>query len=155
MTKSDHYQYRIVEIQVENFKLYNFPNEASISSQIDDRIYSDKLKELRNLLIIEIYNIVGTNALTEHQKKVLKLTLEGKTQSEIGKELGVNQSAIHKCIAGNLDYTKGKEQTKRYGGLLKKIRRIASGNPRVQLLLKQIEICKIIPEYEFDDDDEQ
>ena len=65
------------------------------------------------------YSIINGDYLTEHQKKILFMRLMGKTQNEIAEHLGITQSAVHKAMHGNIDY---KNNKKRYGGLVKKLK---------------------------------
>lgn len=64
----------------------------------------------------------------------------GKTQIEIAKILGVNQSSITKCIHGNVDYknkdAKGKPIT--YGGVRLKLQKIAKEDKKVNEILNKI-----------------
>jgi predicted transcriptional regulator len=58
--------------------------------------------------------------------------MQGKTQNEISNELGKHQTTIHKILQGNIDYN---NQKKRYGGALKKIRKLCQKNEKVQSIL--------------------
>ena len=136
MAKSDSYQHRIIEISLEPHKLNNFSNEAGINQQMTDMMFNDEILELRQNLLEEIYNMINSGILTKHQEKVLKMYLSGATQNEIAGKLGITQSAIHKSISGNIDY---KNNKKRYGGIIKKLQKISKLNPRIKLLLEQIE----------------
>lgn len=78
-----------------------------------------------------ITNIVkrGTDhykhCLTDKQYNVLTDWMTGKvTQQSIANKYGVSQSDIHKTIFGNKHYP----SHKRYGGVLKKIDKMDSGN---------------------------
>lgn len=139
MAKSDSYQHRILEISLEPHKLNNFSNEASINQHMEEMIFDEEILEIRKSLLDEIYNIINDGSLTEHQRRVLTMCLSGATQNEIAEELGCSQSAIHKCLSGNLDYRNGK---KRYGGVIKKLQKLSNNNPHIKVLLKQIEVYK-------------
>lgn len=139
MAKSDSYQYKIVEISLEPNKLYNFSNEAGINHHISDSVFPDEILELRQKLLEEIYNIINSDSLTAHQKRVLTMCLSGATQNEIAEKLGITQSAVHKAMHGNIDY---KNNKKRYGGIIKKLQKISKSNSQIRLLLEQIDSFK-------------
>ncbi len=136
MGKSDHYQYKIVEISLEPHKLHNFANEAGINQHMTDMIFDEEILELRQDLLEEIYNIINSGSLTVHQKKVLTMCLSGATQNEIADKLGITQSAVHKAMHGNIDY---KNNKKRYGGIIKKLQKLSKNNGKIKILLDRIE----------------
>ena len=113
--KSKSYQYKIVEISFESAKLNNFSNERGMSQVLMDNASDEKIVDLKEELLDEIYEIVNGAFLTEHQKKILFMRLMGKTQNEIAEHLGITQSAVQKAMHGNIDY---KNQKKRYGGIV-------------------------------------
>lgn len=134
--KSKKYQYKIVEVSFDQIHLNNFSNERSIGNILQDQQISDKIQELRTELLQVIYEIIFGENLTEHQRTVLILRLQGKTQNEIADHLGITQSAVHKALHGNIDY---KNDKKRYGGVYKKIKKICMRNERVIEILQLIE----------------
>lgn len=136
MSKSTHYQYKIIEISLEPHKLNNFANESGINQHMSDMIFDEEILELRQDLLDEIYGIINDGSLTLHQKKVLMMCLSGATQNDIAKKLKVTQSAIHKCLYGNIDY---KNNKKRYGGVIKKLQKLSKNNLRINYLLDCIE----------------
>ena len=136
MGKSKSYQYKIVEISFDATKLNNFSNERSIGNVLVDNSFSEEIKELREELLEEIYSIINGDCLTEHQKKILFMRLMGKTQNEIAEHLGITQSAVHKAMHGNIDY---KNNKKRYGGIVKKLKKICTNNLNIQEILQKIE----------------
>ena len=70
------------------------------------------------------------------QREVIHKTyMEGKTQNEISIELGKHQTTIHKTHKGNIDY---KKQKKRYGGALKKIKKLCEKSEPIQDILKRM-----------------
>jgi transcriptional regulator len=95
----------------------------------------EKISDLKEELLDEIYEIVNGEFLTEHQKKILFMRLMGKTQNEIAEHLGITQSAVHKAMHGNIDY---KNQKKRYGGIVKKLQKICKTHPRITEILTEI-----------------
>ena len=134
--KSKKYQYKIVEVQFDQLHLNNFSNDRGIGSILQDQEINEKIQKLREQLLDVVYEIIFGENLTEHQRTVLLLRLEGKTQNEIAEHLGITQSAVHKALHGNIDY---KNDKKRYGGVYKKIKKICLKNEKVQSLLKSIE----------------
>ena len=139
MSKSKSYQYKIVEISFDQDKLNNFSAERGISNILQENSYDEKVSELREGLLEEIYDIIHGDFLTEHQKKILFMRLMGKTQNEIAVHLGITQSAVHKAMHGNIDYRNNK---KRYGGIIKKLKKICKNNDKIQELLSEIEKTK-------------
>ena len=139
MAKSDHYQYKLIEIPLEPHKLHNFANEAGINQHMTDMLIDDEILELKADILEEIYNIINGDSLTSHQKKVLTMCLSGATQNEIAEKLGITQSAVHKALHGNIDY---KNNKKRYGGVIKKLQKLSKNNDRIKCLLDKIEIHK-------------
>jgi DNA-directed RNA polymerase specialized sigma subunit len=139
MNKSKLYQHKIVEISFESNKLNNFPNERGIGYILAENETHDKIADLRESLMEEIYDVVHGEYLTDHQKKILMMRLTGKTQNEIAEHLGITQSAVHKAMHGNIDY---KNDKKRYGGIIKKLRKICKTNPNIQKILVEINDIK-------------
>lgn len=137
--KSKNYQYKIVEVAFDQSKLNNFSEEKGIGSILSNNSYSEELLDLRERLLEEIYSVVNSEMLTEHQKKVLFMILMGKTQNEIAEHLGITQSAVHKALRGNLDYRNDK---KRYGGIFKKLKKICKNNDKIQEILLEMETLK-------------
>ena len=133
--KSKSYQYKIVEISFESAKLNNFSNERGMGQVLMDNASDEKIVDLKEELLDEIYEIVNGAFLTEHQKKILFMRLMGKTQNEIAEHLGITQSAVHKAMHGNIDY---KNQKKRYGGIVKKLQKICKTHPRITEILAEI-----------------
>ena len=139
MGKSKSYQYKIVEVSFDAAKLNNFSNENSISSMLETNALDDRLIELKEELLGEIYDIINGDYLTEHQKKILFMRLMGKTQNEIAEHLGITQSAVHKAMHGNIDY---RNQKKRYGGIVKKLQKLCKNNEKVKDILEKISDIK-------------
>lgn len=137
--KSKSYQYKIVEVSFDQVHLNNFPNERGMGQILEEQQISDRVQELREELLAATYDIIFGENLTEHQKTVLLLRLEGRTQNEIAEHLGITQSAVHKALHGNIDY---KNDKKRYGGVYKKIKKICMKDERVQNILMEIEEAK-------------
>jgi len=137
--KSKKYQYKIVEVSFNQSHLNNFSSERGIGHVLKEQEISENIQKLRSELLDVIYDIIFGENLTEHQRTVLLLRLEGKTQNDIAEHLGITQSAVHKALHGNIDY---KNNKKRYGGVYKKIKKICMKNEKVQLLLSEIELEK-------------
>ncbi len=133
--KSKSYQYKIVEVSFDYSKLSNFSENRGIGSILAENAYSDKMCDLREKLLEELYEVIHGNVLTEHQKKILFMRLMGKTQNEIATHLGITQSAVHKAMHGNIDY---KNQKKRYGGIVKKLKKICLNEPKIKDILDEM-----------------
>lgn len=124
-----------VEISIDPNLLNNFSNEDGMNAFLSTRSCSETFQKLRNDLLKEVMYIVE-NCLTDKQKEVMKMTyIEGKTQNEISNELGKHQTTIHKILQGNIDYN---NQKKRYGGALKKIRKLCANNERIKEILTKM-----------------
>jgi DNA-binding CsgD family transcriptional regulator len=136
MNKSKQYQHKIVEISFDQNKLNNFSNERGIANILHETACDERIVTLRDQLLQEIYSLINGEALTEHQRKILYMRLIGKTQNEIAEHLGITQSAVHKAMHGNIDYRNNK---KRYGGIIKKLKRICSSNDKILQILDDID----------------
>lgn len=139
INKSKFYQHKIVEISFDQNKLSNFPMERGIGHILSENEVNDKILDLREVLIEQLYDVVHGGFLTEHQKKILFMRLMGKTQNEIAEHLGITQSAVHKSLWGNIDY---KNDKKRYGGIVKKLKKICKSNEGIQNILQKINDVK-------------
>lgn len=133
--KSDSYQYRIIEIAIDPFILSDFPSEDGLGAQANSSGYSEELAELRQQLIKEVRRLIKS-VLTKRQTQVMNLHLQGKTQVEIGQKLGIHQVTVHNTIRGIIDYNNGGA---RYGGAIKKLRKMCFRDERVLAILKRIE----------------
>lgn len=121
-----------VEISIDPVLLNNFSTEEGIGAYFNSCATSEDFQQLRNELLKEVMYIIDNN-LTDKQREVMYMTyMEGKTQNEISNELGKHQTTIHKILQGNIDYN---NQKKRYGGALKKIRKLCQKNEKVQNIL--------------------
>lgn len=133
--KSDSYQYKIVEITIDPSLFNDFAMSEGLGSQLNLAKYSEEFHLLRKRLIKEVLRIVNSN-LTQRQQEVVMLRLQGKTQIQIAKELGIHQTTVHKLLMGNIDYANGK---KRYGGAIKKLQKTCAKDETVQKILKEME----------------
>ena len=134
--RSKRYQHKIVEIGFDSAKLNNFPLERGIGEILESNAYDEEIVNLREKLLDELYDIINGDYLTSHQKKILMMRLMGKTQNEIAEHLGITQSAVHKAMHGNIDY---KNNKKRYGGIVKKLKKICKNNEVIQDILEKME----------------
>ena len=124
-----------IEISIDPSLLNNFANEDGMNAYFNSYASSEEFQKLRNELIKEVMNIINNN-LTERQRQVINLTyFEGMTQNEISTQLGKHQTTIHKILQGNIDYN---NQKKRYGGALKKIRKLCSNNEKIRTILSKM-----------------
>jgi DNA-directed RNA polymerase specialized sigma24 family protein len=137
--KSDSYQYRIIEVPIDPFLLSDFPSEDGLGTQVSISGYPEELAELRQDLIREVRRLIKVS-LTKRQAQVMFLRLQGKTQVEIGNKLGIKQPTVHNAINGVIDYKNGGA---RYGGAIKKLRKMCDRDERVQAILKRISEIRI------------
>lgn len=96
--RSDAYQNLLLDIPYPHELLDVFSSTDSIYKRLNPFSYNDEIAELEEQLTKELWRIIEDN-LTARQKEVVKLYASGKTQVEIAKQLGVNQSSIVKCLA--------------------------------------------------------
>lgn len=136
--RSERYQYVLLETTCSNDMMESFSNQESIYFRIDPFRYDERLEELNEELKREFWKIVDEH-LTDRQKQVIKLYCQDKTQMEIAKILGVNQSSITKSINGNVDYKKSK---KIYGGLKRRILKVCESNENIKRILKELRDLK-------------
>jgi len=124
-----------VEISIDPHFLSNFSNEDGIAAFLTNQSCSEEFQRLKTELLEEVMSIIN-NSLTAKQKEIVVMTyLDGKTQQEIAAELGKHQTTIHNTIQGVIDYENDK---KRYGGALKKIRRLCATNKKIKQILAQM-----------------
>jgi len=132
--RSDRYQYVLVESVCDPETLAEFAESDGITAKINSFNVSEEYFELKDKLKEAFWRIVNTE-LTERQREVIKLYIEGYTQMEIAKKLNINQSSVTKSINGNCDYKNGR---KNYGGAKKKLKRVAESDPEIQAILKRM-----------------
>ncbi len=125
-----------VEICIDPNLLNNFANEEGIGAYLESTECSEEFEKLKRQLIREVMGIVET-CLTDKQKLIIqKLYVEGKTQMEVAKELNRDQSSVHKSVKGNLTYN----NRKRYGGSIKKIKKLCFESKKIQEILKSMRV---------------
>lgn len=137
--KSAAYQHKIIEISVDPVILSDFPIADGLSAQINISMYSEEFYDLRQQLIDEVMKLIYAN-LTKRQAEVVLLRLEGRTQVQIAEELQIHQTTVHKLLCGNIDYSNGK---RRYGGAVKKLKRLCAKNEVIIEILQQMEELRI------------
>ena len=136
MSKSSDIQWRYRELSIDNTILNNFAMEDSL---YDTACQSDALLDLIQALNDRIKDIVDT-LLTVRQKEVVTLIFyQGYSQTEVATMTSTVQPTIHKILFGNLDYKHG---GKRYGGAIKKMKRLCEKDEQVCSLLAQIDQLK-------------
>ena len=131
--RSDKYQHVLVESPYAPDVLTKYADAEAMYTKREPEL-KEELLDLQDQLKKEYWRLVDTK-LTERQSQVLHLYAENKTQIEIAKILNVNQSSITKSMNGNCDYRNGK---KIYGGANKKLKRLASKDPKICAILKRI-----------------
>lgn len=137
-TRSQAYQHLLVETVFSHEMLSSFSNEDSISARLNPWEYSEELLELEDQLKKEFYRII--KMLTKRQQDVIRLCAEGKTQCEVAKELGVNQSSVAKNLLGNISYQSNGTK-KFFGGSKKRLNKIIETDEKIiEILRKMSEI---------------
>jgi DNA-binding CsgD family transcriptional regulator len=132
-SKSDPIQFKYREMSLEPSLLGNFCESDGLYST--DYQKTDELLDLVDELNERIREII-TVRLTDRQREVMELLYyHGLTQTEVALRLGLCQPTIHKTTSGNLDYKNG---GKRYGGALKKIKKICDEDERISFIMKRI-----------------
>jgi hypothetical protein len=132
--RSDHYQPIICEAPCSNEILAEVADGSGVSAQLNPFGYNEELAELKDKLKLAMWRLINEE-LTDRQSEVIRLYSEGKTQMEIAKLLGVNQSSVTKSLSGNCDYKNGK---KVYGGAKKKLRKMAEKDNEINIILERI-----------------
>lgn len=132
--RSARYQHLILETTCASELMEAFSNKESIEFKLDPFKHNERIMDLQDELKKEFWAVVE-ECLTDRQKQVIKLVCQEKTQMEIAKILGVNQSSITKSLHGNVDYKNGR---KIYGGASRKIIKHLETNTKVQEILKEI-----------------
>ena len=95
----------------------------------------DDLIELTSQLTKAI-NFLIRDKLTSRQSEVVqKIYFEEKTQMETADSLGICQTTVHKTLKGNIDYSNNR---KRYGGALKKLKRLCAADPEIVEIMEKI-----------------
>jgi|SRR5271166_2038155 len=119
--------------------LESFSNEESLHKRLNPFDYNESILLLEEELRVEFWRLVETK-LTDRQQQILKGLASGKTQQEVARSIGINQSSITKSINGNVSYSDidkhGNPIT--YGGSRSKIRKLIDEDPKIQAILKKI-----------------
>jgi len=133
ISKSDSVQFKFREILIDPDVMVNF----HITTEFEPVDFGkrDELLELTQQLIDQIKNLIVTKLTSRQSEVVQKIYFEQKTQMEVADSLGLCQTTIHKVIMGNLDYSNG---GKRYGGALKKLKKLCSADPEIQSVIDKI-----------------
>ena len=132
--RSDHYQPIICEAPCSHEILAEVADGDGLSMQLNPFGYNEELAELKDQLKIAMWRLINEE-LTDRQSEVIKLSSLGFTQTEIAKQLGINQSSITKSIRGNCDYRNGKRI---YGGAAKKLKKLADKDNEINEILQRI-----------------
>jgi len=128
MSRSNRYQFKYLEIVTDPITMDEYmiiPIEQN----------NEELTILREKLFERVFE-VAKEVLTDRQMEVLIMTIEKKTQSEIGELLDMSQCAVHKILNGNLVYDPVR---KRHGGALKRLTAACLEDYSIEDLLFEIE----------------
>ena len=99
--------------------------------------YCEEQLDLKEKLATRMWKIID-DGLTIRQNQVVKLYIKGLTQNEIAKELGINQTSVHKVLHGNIDY-RNPNGKRRYGGAFKKIMKLCQMDEEIQDILSELQ----------------
>lgn len=132
--RSDHYQPIICEAPCSSDVLEMVADNSGITTNLNPFGYNEELAELKDKLKLAMWRLIN-DGLTDRQAEVIRLSSTGLTQTEIAKQLGINQSSITKSIRGNCDYKNGK---KIYGGASKKLQKMADKDDEIKEILERI-----------------
>ncbi len=120
MSRSDLYQWKLLEIPYHQTHLDSFDNTQDLAGISNPIINKEQLLELQDQLIKRLWELVEVHC-TEVQKITLKMYwLQGMTQQEIALARGKSQMTVTKCLNGQY-YKKSKYHYKGAYGLLKEI----------------------------------
>jgi DNA-binding CsgD family transcriptional regulator len=109
-------------------------DSEGINAQLNPWGYNEDLLILQDRLKAAFWRLV--DQLTPRQKEVIKLLAQDKTQTEIAKKLGVNQSSVTKSVNGNCDYKGDKKVF--YGGSKKRLIKLAEQDVEIREILIKI-----------------
>ena len=127
-TRSQKYQYLILECGWDYQALCSFPDESNK--------YHEQISTLRDQLIVEVRRVMG-ECLTKKQHEVIDMYyFKDMTQTEIAKYYGGNQSSVAKCLMGNAQYKAGEKVT--YGGSIRKLRKFCHQDKIILQILSDI-----------------
>lgn len=132
--RSDAYQVIYHEIMYSHDMLSGFSNSESISTRLCPYQYDERVLDLQDQLKEEFWRVVD-EALTDKQARVMQMLGEGATQMEIAKEMGCNQSSIHKNLRGGAS----KDGSVSYGGSEGKLREACMSDPKILEILAKID----------------
>ena len=145
--RSNGYQSFLLELCTNPFVIADLSLAQGMTCRLQIFNYNEKLMDLRDDLKERMWELIDIG-VTERQKEVLRLYVMGYTQNEMAKQLGINQTSIHKILAGNISYKEGiynprKSKKVRYGGVIKKVRKLCKEDSVIQNILKEIaELCE-------------
>jgi len=138
--RSSSYQNILLELATSPFVLNDLSSAQGMTYKMRCELGDEKYLDLRERLKARVFELVDIG-LTERQKQVLKLSMLGLTQNEIAKQLGINQTSVHKVLRGNIDYSSvsaDKVSYKRYGGTYKKLIKLCKQDEQIQLILQEM-----------------
>jgi len=126
-----------IELSLDPAVMNGFSNEQALSSYLSS--HSEEFQALRLELLKEVIFIIDTHC-TEKQREIVRMIfLEEKTQTKVALDTNRAQSTISKSLIGNAVF--GGE--KKYGGIMRKVRKLCGQNKKIQEILKNMrELCK-------------
>ena len=131
--RSDIYQPMYTELPHSNEMMAEFSNTQGLVENYSPED-KERLLDLREQLAVEARRLIKEH-LTDRQREVVELCVEGYTQIEIAKKLNVNQSSVTKSLNGNCDYRNGRRV---YGGSKRKMRKLSENDDKIKEILAEI-----------------
>lgn len=133
--RSDQYQPLLMEVCINPAVLNDLSAAQGMTYRMRPEIYDEEFMDLKDKLKERMWELIESG-LTERQKQVIKLSMQGLTQNEIAKKLGINQTSVHKVLRGNIDY---RNSRRRYGGAFKKMIKLCKADKQIQDILKEMQ----------------
>ena len=116
------------------------PTDDAVLASIIDSQQSEQTNEYEEEIKQDIVDRIlhqCETLLTPHQLTILKMWMQGKTQSAIADELGIQQTSVNKAIHGIVTYDADGNKIQ-FGGFLKKIRLWAEKDPVIKEMFHAI-----------------
>lgn len=135
--RSAKYQEKFLEITgISDYLWLNFNNQDHLYHYLNPFYYNEDLLLLQDKLKLAFWKVANC-ILTQNQIQVIELLMIGLTQEEIAHILKRNQATINTTINGAYLYQSGKS-TKKYGGVIKKMKAAIEKDKDIQALLQEI-----------------
>jgi hypothetical protein len=101
--------------------------------------YRDFIKQIKNVKgctnRVNVYRLLLAMPLTDHQKNLIRMTRDGKSQVEIAKKLNITQCSICKAWNGSQ-----RSDKKYFGGIYNKLLKLVLKNEEVRAFLESLNL---------------